>query len=843
MIRRGPLSVALVVAPLFSVILTSAVCMATAAEPPIRVGSEVDFPPFAALDAHGKATGFSVDLIRAVADAAGLRVDITTGPWDEMWNGLVAGRFDVLPLVAKMPGRESLVDFSLSHTQTFDAFFVREGDPAIKDISAAEGKKVVVMRSDAAHHALLERKFRGEMTFVDTISEGLKIVASGRHDAFLCSKLIGTLAMRQHGIRGLAAGPLIPEYKRTFVFGVRKGADELREKLNEGLLIVKSNGEYERIYDKWLGFDDPWRKYRKYYVSAFIGLLAIALALVALAATLRMMVRKRTSDLSLKNEALVREISTRERVEDELRSHKEKQEMLLEERTRDLRDLSARYEAILGGIPDIVMEVDNVKVYTWSNAAGRDFFGDDVIGKEASHYFEGEQDTYVKMQPLFDGEENTFYVESWQRRKDGERRLLAWWCRALKDTDGRVTGALSTARDITGQVLDRKEKEALQSQLQHAMKMEAVGRLAGGVAHDFNNLLTAIIGNVSLGLIKLSPSDPVSGLLKEVNKAAERAARLTQQLLAFSRRQIIEPKLVNLNDLITDLHAMLVRLIGENMDLETVPGVGLGAVNVDRGQFEQILVNLVLNARDAMPGGGKILIQTLNVELDEEYCATHAYIRPGRFVMLEVSDRGHGMTDEVKSHLFEPFFTTKPKGGGTGLGLATTYGVVKQSDGSIEVHSEVGEGTTVRIYLPRVDGCASEPEKAGVPGEQPTGNELALLVEDEEMVRNMCLNVLEQLGYRVLQAKSGEEAIAVARGFEGRIDLLLTDVVMPGMNGFQLAERLAPIHPEAKVLFMSGYTEDAIMNHGVLDKGVSFIGKPYSLSELAGKIREVLDKA
>ena len=406
---------------------------------------------------------------------------------------------------------------------------------------------------------------------------------------------------------------------------------------------------------------------------------------------------------------------------------------------------------------------------------------------------------------------------------------------------GSVIGRLWSFRDITDRNQAEEEKEKLRAQLQQAMKMEAVGRLAGGVAHDFNNLLTAILGNISLALMKLSPSDPAGGLLAEANKAAESAASLTQQLLAFSRKQIIKPKVLDLNILIADMNKMLVRLIGEDIDLKTVPGADLGLVKVDASQFEQILVNLAVNARDAMPEGGKLLIETVNVDLDVEYCARHPYVRPGRFVMLAVSDTGHGMSGEVKRQIFEPFFTTKPKGTGTGLGLATIYGVVKQSKGSIEVYSEVGKGTTFKIYLPRIEAEDARTPEPSLPMELLEGTETVLFVEDEEIVRDLGVRILEGLGYKVMQASNGDEAIARAMEYGDRIDLLMTDVVMPGMHGRELANRLTGIRPETRVLFTSGYTDNAIVHHGVLDEGVSFIGKPYSPSALAKKVRDVLD--
>jgi CheY-like chemotaxis protein len=332
------------------------------------------------------------------------------------------------------------------------------------------------------------------------------------------------------------------------------------------------------------------------------------------------------------------------------------------------------------------------------------------------------------------------------------------------------------------------------------------------------------------------------GDVEEIRRAGERASSLTQQLLAFSRKQIIEPKVVRLDLLVADMQAMLTRLIGEDIALQATTGKSLGTVKVDPGQFQQILMNLVVNARDAMPDGGKIGIETANVDLDEGYCAVHPYVLPGRFVMLSVSDAGHGMSDEVKAHIFEPFFTTKERGRGTGLGLATTYGVVKQSGGSIEVYSEVGIGTTFKVYLPRVEEEASPSEKDDRPQDMRGGSETVLLVEDEDIVRNLCVRILERLGYKVLQARNGAEAIALAQEFGDRIDLLLTDVVMPGMNGAELARQLVLHHPERKVLFTSGYTDDAIVRHGILKEGVSFIGKPYTPSALAKKVRGVLDR-
>jgi PAS domain S-box-containing protein len=428
-------------------------------------------------------------------------------------------------------------------------------------------------------------------------------------------------------------------------------------------------------------------------------------------------------------------------------------------------------------------------------------------------------------------------------RPDGVvRHVLAVQGDRHEDEDGRLTRVTGVVQDITELRQSEEQRQALEGQLQQAMKMEAVGRLAGGIAHDFNNLLTGILGNVELALLDLAPDAPLAATLRTIGQAADSAAVLTRQLLAFSRKQIIEPRVVNLNDLIDNLHKMLVRVIGEDVTLRTVLSKDLHPVLVDPGQFQQVLLNLAVNARDAMPDGGTLVIETAEVELDEAYCAAHPEAQPGPFVMLAVSDTGHGMSDEVKSHLFEPFFTTKSMGRGTGLGLATTFGIVKQAGGSIEVYSEPGVGTSFKVYLPRAEGAATSVGTArGRKGAMPGGRETVLVVEDEAVVRDLVMGILNRLGYRVLAAANAEEALALARRHREPIDLLMTDVVMPGMNGRELAERLTVVHPETRVLYASGYTENVIVHHGVVDATLNFIGKPYSPQGLAMKIRDVLD--
>jgi PAS domain S-box-containing protein len=419
------------------------------------------------------------------------------------------------------------------------------------------------------------------------------------------------------------------------------------------------------------------------------------------------------------------------------------------------------------------------------------------------------------------------------RRKDGTYM-------PVEDRGAFFYGEDGTAIRMVGSMTDMTERNMLQDQLQQAMKMEAVGRLAGGVAHDFNNLLTAIMGNVELARSMEGDAGGVLRCLAEISRAAESAAALTRQLLAFSRRQLIEPRLIDLNDLVTRLELMLRRLIGEDVSLQTKLVPALGIIKADPGQMEQVLVNLAVNARDAMPGGGSLMIGTANVELDMDYCRTRAGLKPGPYVRLSVADTGCGMSEEVKRHLFEPFFTTKPQGRGTGLGLATIFGIVKQAGGCMDVSSETGQGTTFRIHLPRVAAEAAAPAVKSTDSPL-SGSETILLVEDEEGVRHLAVAVLARLGYAVLSASGGVEALQMAREHVARIDMLLTDVVMPGLNGRELADLLTKIHPEMGVLYTSGYTEDQEVLRGVVDTQLHFIAKPYSPRTLAAKIREVLE--
>jgi two-component system sensor histidine kinase EvgS len=1198
---------------------------------PVVVGGDHNYPPFEFLDDRGRPTGFAVELTRAIAHEMGMDVQFRLGPWERTVDALEKGEIDAVEGMFYSPERDRVLAFSPRYLAIHCVGVVRRGSgkpPATLDELA--GRDLVVQAGDAVLEALEERGIKARITTVDTQEDVVREVADGRHEWGLATRIGALHALEKNGWSNLEIGRSL--YSGQYCYAVRQGQDALLAQFADGLRALKDSGEYQRIYDKWLGTYESgprWHEVAKYVSYVTVPLLVIAALAVAWSWTLRRLVVRRTAELAA---------------------------------------LSNRHQTMLAEIPDIIAEVDRNKVYTWANQAGFAFFGDDLIGHKAADFFVGNQTAYQTVQPLFDGDENLLYLESQQRRRDGETRLLAWWCRALKDGSGTTTGALSTARDITdhrlaeerlrrseallnttqriakiggwewdveraemfwteetyrihginpaecpeggdlvgtstacycaegrervlaafhacvetgrpyelesrfttvqgqelwirtsGQavvadgrvvrvlgdlqditeykraenelarvarewqttfdaardviwLLDRdhrvlranrtterifgrtadecvgklcweivhntaepcpdcpaqrarrslrreslelpmgdlwievtvdpvlgeggeyagavhavrditahrrqeetvrrlnhvlrairdvnqlivretcpdrliqaacdllvedrsytaalvvltdgqgratrhaqtgldaifpplaawigegrvppccaaaangegihivsagepacdpcplashcprigvicarmvhdndllgflavsgsaelgvdeeernlflevagdlgyalhtiaahaarlaaeEARDATRELLLQAQKMESVGRLAGGVAHDFNNKLMTIMANAQLCQLDLAPEHPVREYVDEIVQCAEQSASLTRQLLAFARKQTIEPDVLDLNDAVAGMMKLLQRLIGENIRLVWKPGPSLWPVLMDPSQLDQILANLAVNARDAIGGPGMVTVETANLAVDKAYAARHADAEPGDYVTLTVADDGCGMGEEVLGHLFEPFFTTKEMGKGTGLGLATVYGIVRQNRGFITVASEPGKGSTFKMHVPR---CLAESGNPG-PGreeEVPAAQgETVLLVEDEEALLRSTSHMLSRLGYRVLAAASAARALELAAAHPDPIHLLLTDVVMPETNGRELRDRLAALRPALRSVFMSGYTAEIIAHEGVLEKGVHFLQKPFTRLQLGRKLREVLDK-
>jgi two-component system cell cycle sensor histidine kinase/response regulator CckA len=525
-------------------------------------------------------------------------------------------------------------------------------------------------------------------------------------------------------------------------------------------------------------------------------------------------------------DGLLLDISEPKRVEEELRASNQVLETLIE------------------ASPLAIMALDRGGYVTLWNPTSEKMFGwtkEEAIGRlnpivpeEKIAEFRGLREQVLR-EVGFSG------LELQRQKKGGIPIEISLSTAPMRDAQGNITGIMSVIEDITEHKRIEEALRQSEEQFRQAQKMEAVGKLAGGVAHDFNNLLTAIRGYSDMLLLRLDACSPHRKEVEEIHKAGERASALTQQLLAFSRKQVLQPKVLDLNEVVAGMEEMLGRMIGENVDLIAVLRPDLWSVKVDKSQIEQVVMNLVVNARDAIDGRGKITVETGNVYLDDDYVSLHSVVTPGAYVMLAVSDTGNGMDDETKARLFEPFFTTKEKGKGTGLGLSTVYGIIKQSDGYIWVYSEPNQGSVFKIYFPHHESPSAVEDPERSPAVSPRGHETILLVEDEVLVRVLVRDVLTGHGYNVLEAHDGADAMGVAVSHRGPIHMMIADVVMPNMGGPEVAVSLAPLLRDMKVLFMSGYTDETISQRGILRPGTCFLQKPFRLDALLRKVREVLD--
>lgn len=1022
------------------------------AEKVLVVGSEQNFPPFAIGETDETADGFTVDLWRVVAREAGLKYTIRVRPWGQILQEFKDGKIDVLINVAQSDDRHQYTDFSVSHVTVNGAIFVRTDDSRIRSEGDLAGKSIIVFKSDLAHEYAVSKGWQAQLVVVDTAKDGLKLLASGRHDAMLLSKLAGMKTIKALDLKNIKALDAKVGYAQKFSFGVHRGDAELLARLNEGLALAKASGAYDSLYQKWFGIyeiKEPTFKDMLKYLLPFAG-FAVCLVLYfiyrrgierkqaedALRESKQRLdtilenvgacifikdtryryiyvnrkvcelfgkseqdiigkddtaffsagsveeimrsdrvvieqgetVRREETDLTVAanqrhtywtvkiplrdNSGVIyglcgisTDISERKaledslheqalRLEDELAERQSAQEALqdqaaileeeIEERIRieqalqqseaTIRNkLSAILEpegdigslelsdiidcemlrslledfykltGILGAVLDVSGKVlvavgwqdictkfhrchpeslkncresdtiltNGVPVGTFKQYRCKNNMWDmvtplEVGGRHVGNIFIGQffyEDEPVEVELFREqarhfGFDESEYLAALERVPRISRETAEAGMRFYSKLT-KMISSLSFSSIKVSRMLSERIK--LEEQLRQSQKMEAIGLLAGGVAHDFNNILTVIMGYCAL-LEMDSKLDPkIRDAAEHIMSSTEKAAQLTKGLLAFSRKQVLAVKNENLNDILHNVEKFIARIIGEDILLKSVYNGRELPVNVDASQIEQVLINLATNARDAMPRGGSLMLETSFQEITDSFQHAHGYAKPGPYACITVSDTGYGISEENRSKIFEPFFTTKEIGKGTGLGMAIAYGIIQQHNGFINVYSELGMGTTVRIYLPLAEAqqsCQTEENtQAGPQG----GSETILLAEDDASVRNLTVTVLSTFGYKVIQAVDGLDAIDKFREHQNEIKLILMDMIMPKMNGKDAYDQISKIRPGVKVLYSSGYTADFIQNRGVSEDDIELLMKPVQPLELLRKIREMLD--
>ena len=821
----------------------------------LRVGSEVEFPPYAFVDQTGQAAGFSVDLIRAVAEVMGLRIEITTGTWDSVWSRLVAGQLDVLPIVALLPDRAQLVDFSLPHTETYDAFFVRRGSPAFANIEAAQGKEIVVMRSDAAHHALMEKHFQGHLTLVDTIPAGLSLVASGRHDAFLCSKLIGSLTLQKLGGIKLSVGPPIPDYKRTFSFAVKQGNPELLEKLNQGLMIIKANGEYQRIHDRWLSVYDPWSRWKRYLAPVALAILAVIIAGGIGLMSLRRMVRKATQELAEKNERLRQiqeglETAIAERTA-ELQSANAGLQVEVAERKRTedaLRESESHFRGYfeLGLIGMAITSVE--KGWMQFNDRMCEMLGytrEELRQKtwaQLTHPDDLEKDN-AQFHRVLLGEIEGYGLNKRFLRKDGGVIHAELSIKCLRREDGSVDHFMVMVSDVTERKRAQAEKEKLEFQNRQLQKAESLGRMAGAIAHHFNNQLQAVMMSLQMAINELPKNGMDGESLIEAMLSARKAAKVSTLMLTYLGQTTAKHEPLYLCDACQQQLAMLQASLPKDMVLETdfpTPGP---VIHANTNQIQQVLVNLVTNAWEALgapKGSIRVAVKTI--------CAAGIPVE-NRFPVdwrsqdtdcacLEVTDAGCGIASEDIDKLFDPFFSTKFTG--RGLGLAVVLGIVRAHGGCVTVESQPSRGSVLRVFLPL--SAEAVPLKPAPVVQAPRMAEggTVLVVDDEPVLRKGVTIALKRSGFTVFDAQDGVEAVEVFKLHRDEIGCVLCDLTMPRMNGWETLTALRKLSPGIAVILSSGYSEAQAMAGDHPELPQAFLSKPYEWAALRDTIVRVM---
>ena len=827
--RRFPVAVRGVV-PVLALLVASQALAAPGPGPAtrtVRVGVYQNKPKLF-MDEHGRAAGLFVELLEEIARAEGWRPVYVPCQWTACLRALDDGTLDLMPDVAYSRERDRDYDFNRTLVLESWSQLYSRSDESIRALADVNGKRVAVL-VDSVQQASFEQMMVGfgfQVTIVPTESfdASFAAVRDGAADLAIANHFFGDYF---HGEYGLVRTPIVFQAAQLhFVTAAGRNA-ELLQAIDRHLDEWRGepNSVYYATLARWMDRPPvgvvPGRVL--WIIGITLGLLVLAGGVILL---LRSQVRARTRHL--------------ERVNEELR-----QADAALRKSEAVLNSSQRLGRIGGWEWDLEQQTA-----TWTEETHR------IHGIRRGELAPGSREHIERSLACYEPASRgavrkafeqccrhglAYDLEAPFQSADGRRLWVRTTAEAVRDAEGRVVKVVGSLMDVTERRAAEDERRSLEERLRQSQKMEAVGKLAGGVAHDFNNLLTVILNYTDLALRGMPEDEPVRAELAEVVQAGQRAAVLTRQLLAFSRKQVLEPRPVDLNQVATDLEKMLRRIIGEDVDLRLTLAQDLGVTLADPGQVEQVIMNLVVNARDAMPGGGTLTIETANADIDEALASRGDEVTAGAYVALAVTDSGCGMDEPTRLRIFEPFFTTKERGKGTGLGLSTVYGIVKQSGGHVAVESEPGRGSTFRVYLPRETSAVTVPAKAPAPSERPPGTETVLVVEDEEAVRNLAVRILRTAGYTVLVAASADEAVRVAEAHQGEIRLLLTDMVMPGASGEILAERLGAVRPRLKVLFMSGYFDGEAVGRGVWRAGVRFVGKPFTMETLTQKVREAIE--
>jgi PAS domain S-box-containing protein len=789
-VRDCPRAANLLAALVFFLCLgpTSSHAQDTAPADTITAAVIADWPPYYMIGADGRPTGLAIDIFDVVAAQAGFVPRYVRYPsFAAAQAALSAGEIDVIPNMGIVEGRDFLFTTSVG---AFDiGLFVRKSSPDIHSISDVRGE-VAVVESNIGKRIVAEVPGIDSIVYGDVREALFRLLAGDVEAVVFASPVTWALARSariDHQIREVP--PPLAEVKRAVA--VQLGREDLRTRLDREIGAFVGSAQYAAIYRRWHQPPEPFWTGKR---VALVGLAVLVFAALV---------------------GAVWRVVTLRRADERIRFHAHLLDVVGE--AVIATDLEGRVvfwnkfaEKLLG--------------WTAAEAMGRPALGFAAQG-------DNRDEAARALSVLLSG-------ESWRgdivlSRRDGRTFPAHLVSTPLFDEGGEVMGTIGASTDLT-------ERRELEDQLRQAQKMESIGRLAGGVAHDFNNLLTVIVGTTELALRDLPPGDPRRADFIEIRQAADRAAALTQQLLAFSRKQIIQPRVLDPNAVLLDAERMLRRVIGEDITVEITPGAGVGHVRVDPAQLEQVILNLAVNSRDAMPDGGTLSFATEHAEFDEDAARREGRISPGEYVVLTVRDTGAGMDEATLQRIFEPFFTTKGPGLGTGLGLSSVYGIVEQSGGVIRVASEPGVGTTFTILFPRVARPAAEVAPAPV-ARASTGTETILLVEDDSSVRGLVTHTLESAGYRVLVADRPPEALLLSDRHDGPIHLLLSDVVLPDTYGPDLAKRFLERRPQTRVLFMSGYADATIVEHGVASTDARLLTKPFAIETLIRTVREVLD--